>query len=134
MRALKKAAVLAAAFAGILWALSMGGAAEPNKQVGPDAKQWDKLVDRAITYLRTSQASDGSWSRDKSPGVTGVVLTGLLSTGRLSPDDPVAVRALQYVESLVNPKEAHIGGEHPKRPLHNYVTSSNVIALIAANA
>src|SRR5438132_3873976 len=133
MRALKKAAVLAAAFAGILWALSLGGAAEPNKQVGPDAKQWDKLVDRAITYLRASQAADGSWSRDKSPGVTGVVLTGLLSTGRLSPDDPLAVRALQYIESLVNPKAGHIAGKDPKPQLQNYVTSINVMGLSAAN-
>src|SRR5437870_4560983 len=133
MRALKKAAVLAAAFAGILWALSMGGAAEPNKQVGPNAKQWDQLVDRAIVYLKGSQASDGSWSRDKSPGVTGVVLTGVLSTGRLSPDDPTAVRALEYIESLVNPKAGHIAGKDPKPQLQNYVTSINVMALSAAN-
>src|SRR5205814_1293296 len=98
-----------------------------------DAKQWDQLVDRAIAYLRASQAGDGSWSRDKSPGVTGVVLTGLLSTGRLSPDDPSAVRALQYIESLVNPKAGHIAGKDPKVGLQNYVTSVNLMALSAAN-
>ncbi|HLJ97423.1 MAG TPA: prenyltransferase/squalene oxidase repeat-containing protein [Gemmataceae bacterium] len=133
MDALKKAVLLAAAFVGIGSTLSPSGGAEPNKHVGPDAKQWDKLVDRAIAYLRASQAADGSWSRDASPGVTGVVLTGLLSTGRLSPDDPMAVRALQYIESLVNSKAGHIAGKDPRPQLQNYVTSVNVMALSAAN-
>lgn len=133
MRARTNALLLALALAGAWWALSTSGAAEPKRHAGPDARQWDQLVDRASTYLRTSQASDGSWSRDKSPGVTGVVLTGLLSTGRLSQDDPVAVRALHYIESLVNPTARHIAGKDPKVQLQNYVTSVNVMALTAAN-
>jgi squalene-hopene/tetraprenyl-beta-curcumene cyclase len=133
MNVLKKASVTAAVLAGVLWALRAETAAEPNKQLGPNPKQWDQLVDRAITYLRASQAADGSFSRDKSPGVTGVVLTGLLSTGRLSPDDPMAVRVLQYIESLVNSKAGHIAGKDPKPQLQNYVTSVNVMALSAAN-
>jgi squalene-hopene/tetraprenyl-beta-curcumene cyclase len=133
MRALTKVAGTATALLGMMWALSGGGANEPSKQVGPDAKQWDKLVDRAITFLRASQAADGSWSRNMSPGVTGVILTGLLSTGRLSPDDPMALRALQYIESLVNPKAGHIAGKDPQPQLQNYVTSVNVMALSAAN-
>jgi squalene-hopene/tetraprenyl-beta-curcumene cyclase len=133
MRASKKAGLVAAAVAGIVWTLSTGGAAEPKKHIGPDARQWDQLVDKAVGYLKASQAQDGSWSRDKSPGVTGVVLTGLLSTGRLSPDDPVALHALQYIESLVNPTAGHIAGKDPKVQLQNYVTSVNVMALSAAN-
>jgi squalene-hopene/tetraprenyl-beta-curcumene cyclase len=133
MSSVKKAFLLAAAFAWIVSALATGGAADPKKHFGPDAKQWDQLVDRAITYLKTHQASDGSWSRDKSPGVSGVVLTGLLSTGRVSQDDPIALRALQYIESLVNPKAGHIAGKDPKVQLQNYVTSVNLMALSAAN-
>jgi squalene-hopene/tetraprenyl-beta-curcumene cyclase len=132
MSALEKATLTAVAFAG-LCALSVGGVAEPTKHVGPDAKQWDQIVDKAIAYLKTSQAADGSWSRDRSPGVTGVVLTGMLSTGRLSQDDAVAVNALKYIESLVNPKAGHIAGKDAKVQLQNYVTSVNLMALSAAN-
>jgi squalene-hopene/tetraprenyl-beta-curcumene cyclase len=133
MSALKKVILTVSALAVVSWAPCAGGAAEPNKPVGPDAKQWDQIVDKAIAYLKASQAGDGSWSRDKSPGVTGVVLTGLLSTGRVSQDDPVAVNALNYIESLVNPKAGHIAGQAPRVQLQNYVTSVNVMALTAAN-
>jgi squalene-hopene/tetraprenyl-beta-curcumene cyclase len=99
----------------------------------PDPKSWDQVVDRALDYLRGAQAKDGSWSEDKSPGITGVVLTGILSTGKLSLNDPMVVRALGYIESLVNTKEGHIAGQNPKVQLKNYVTSINVMALTKAN-
>jgi squalene-hopene/tetraprenyl-beta-curcumene cyclase len=133
MHTVKKAVLLAVSLAGVLWTLDLGEAANPNTGRGPDPKQWDQVVDRAIAYLKSTQASDGSWSRDRSPGVTGVVLTGLLSTGRVTPDDPVAVRALGYIESLVNPTSGHLAGNGAKVQLHNYVTSVNVMALSAAN-
>src|SRR6266852_3847327 len=101
--------------------------------LGPDGQQWNSTVDKAINYLKTSQAEDGSWSRDKSPGVTGVVLAGLLQTGKLSPDDPLAQRARKYIESLVNPTAGHIAGKDPQVQLQNYVTSVNVMALSLAN-
>jgi squalene-hopene/tetraprenyl-beta-curcumene cyclase len=107
--------------------------AEPADKTGPDPGHWNRTVDRAIDYLKTSQAEDGSWSRDKSPGVTGVVLTGLLHTGKVSSEDPIAERALKYIESLINPKAGHIAGKDAKVQLQNYVTSINVMALTAAN-
>jgi squalene-hopene/tetraprenyl-beta-curcumene cyclase len=100
---------------------------------GPAPKQWDTVVDRAINYLKSSQAEDGSWSREKSVGVTGVVLTGLLETGKVGPDDPLAERGLKYIESLVNPEAKHIAGKDAQVGLQNYVTSINVMALQAAN-
>jgi squalene-hopene/tetraprenyl-beta-curcumene cyclase len=133
MRTPKKAALLAFTIAGILCTSGTVGAADPKTRIGPDPKQWDQLVEKAITYLRTTQASDGSWSRDRSPGVTGVVLTGLLETGRVSQDDPMVVRGLGYIESLVNPASGHIAGKGARVQLQNYVTSVNVMALSAAN-
>ena len=50
------AAVLAVGAVGAL----VGGA-QPEKKVGPDPQQWDRMVDRAINYLKTSQSDDGSW-------------------------------------------------------------------------
>jgi squalene-hopene/tetraprenyl-beta-curcumene cyclase len=97
------------------------------------AGEWNQVVDKAIRYLKSAQAVDGSWSREKSPGITGVVLTGVLSTGKVNPDDQLVTKALGYIESLVNPRAGHIAGQDPKVQLQNYVTSVNVMALCAAN-
>jgi squalene-hopene/tetraprenyl-beta-curcumene cyclase len=98
-----------------------------------DAKAWTDTVDRAIAYLRSTQEPGGGWSTAASPGVTGVVLTGMLKTGRVTVDDPMAARALMYIEGLVNADKGHIAGKDPKLQLQNYVTSVNVMALVEAN-
>jgi squalene-hopene/tetraprenyl-beta-curcumene cyclase len=90
-------------------------------------------VDKAIGFLRTSQGPEGGWSVGRSPGVTGVVLTGMLSTGKVEAKDPTVEKGLRYIESLVNPKAGHIAGQDPKVQLQNYVTSVNVMALVAAD-
>src|SRR5713101_9342834 len=90
------------------------------------------MVDKAVEFLKTSQAEDGSWSEKRSPGVTGIVLTGLLRTGRVKADDPTAAKALAYIESLVNAKAGHIAGKDPVPQLQNYVTSVNLMALVEA--
>jgi squalene-hopene/tetraprenyl-beta-curcumene cyclase len=120
------------ACAALLAALAPGGD-RPTK-AGPqvDAASWNAVVDRAIAFLKAAQDDQGGWSTDKSPGVTGVVLTGLLRTGKVSPTDPMAAKALKYIESLVNPKARHIAGKGAKVQLQNYVTSINVMALSAA--
>src|ERR1700722_6140042 len=109
------------------WAL-----AQPR--IGPEPKQWEGAVDKALGFLKQSQDEQGSWSGKKSPGITGVVLTGALESGRLAPDDPMTTRALKYIESLINPKTKHIAGADPKVQLQNYVTCVNLMALKAANS
>ena len=47
----------------------------------------------------------------KSPGITGVVLTGLLRTGRVDGKDPMVETGLKYIESLINPQ----GGTHRRQ-------------------
>jgi squalene-hopene/tetraprenyl-beta-curcumene cyclase len=107
--------------------------ADADKRVGPESQEWNRVVDKGIHFLAASQGKDGSWSGDKNRGITGVVLTGLLKTGKVGPEDPMALRALQYIESLVNPQAGHIAGRDAKVQLQNYVTSVNVMALSAAN-
>jgi squalene-hopene/tetraprenyl-beta-curcumene cyclase len=102
-------------------------------KIGPDPQTWNKVVDNAVKYLKGTQQDSGGWSTDKTPGVTGVVLTGLLRTGRVTPKDPVAERALKYIEGLVDPEHKHIAGKGAKVQLQNYVTSINVMALVQAN-
>jgi squalene-hopene/tetraprenyl-beta-curcumene cyclase len=104
-----------------------------NAKVGPKAEEWNKVVDKGVAYLKKNQSRDGSWSGDKNPGVTGIVLTGMLQTGAVTADDPSAKQALKYIESLINVKAGHIAGQDPKVQLQNYVTSVNVMALVAAD-
>ncbi len=96
-------------------------------------QEWNRTVDKAVAYCKNSQSADGSWSGDKNPGVTGLVLTGLLKTGKIDKKDPMAEKALKYIESLINPKAGHIAGKDPKVQLQNYVTSVNIMALTAAD-
>ena len=101
-------------------------------KIGPDKKIWDTVAQNAAKYLRSTQDKKGGWSTDKTPGVTGIALPGLLKTGQPTPQDPVGQKALKYIESLVNAEKKHIAGNDPKVQLQNYVTSINVMALVEA--
>jgi len=105
------------------------GAQEPAKK--PTKAEWQAVVDRATKYLASRQVDKGGWSTDKSVGVTGVVVTGLLQCGA-SPDAEPAAKGLKYIESLINEKAGHIAGADPRVGLQNYVTSVNVMALTTA--
>lgn len=112
-------------------ALLTGGAAEERK-AADDSREWDRVVDKALAYLRTTQSADGSWSGQASPGITGVVLTGMLQTGKVTSKDPTIEKGLKYIETLINSKAGHIAGKDPRVGLQNYVTCVNVLALVAA--
>ncbi|MGL4552353.1 MAG: hypothetical protein ACRC33_14330 [Gemmataceae bacterium] len=93
---------------------------------------WDDTVDRAVGYYRKTQAADGSWGGKVSPGITGVVLTGLLKTGRVAKDDPMVEKALGFIEGLIS-DDGHLAGRGARAGLQNYVTSINVLALVAVD-
>src|SRR6478672_3329047 len=98
------------------------------------ADDWDAVADKAIAYLKNSQNADGSWGAPpRNRGVTGIVVTGLLQTGKVTPDDPMVAKALKFIESLIDTKAGHIAGKDAATGLQNYVTSINVMALQAAN-
>jgi squalene-hopene/tetraprenyl-beta-curcumene cyclase len=90
----------------------------------------DKLVDRAVEYLRTEgQAEDGSYAEYAGPGVTAVVTTGILRHGR-SPDDPVVARSLEYLEGFIQPD----GGIYRAGTfVRNYETSLALMCFAEAN-
>src|SRR5262249_32380717 len=102
--------------------LGLWTAAAGEGKLGPDPKTWDTVAKKAIDFLKSTQEKNGGWSTDKSPGVTGVALTGLLKAG-VSPKEPVAAKGLAFIENLVNPEKKHIAGKDPKVQLQNYVTS-----------
>ncbi|MFO0808499.1 MAG: prenyltransferase/squalene oxidase repeat-containing protein [Gemmataceae bacterium] len=95
-------------------------------------EQWAKAVERGVAYLKARQAEDGTWSKAASPGVTGIVLTGLLKCG-VAPDDPVVAKGLKFVESQVDETTGHIAGPNARLGLHNYGTCVNLTALALAD-
>ncbi len=116
----------------IAWALAVALAVMPFVQAADD-RTWDESVDRAVAYFRKAQGPDGSWGGKQNPGITGIVVTGLLHTGKVTAKDPMIEKALKYIESLIDPKTGHIAGKGARTGLLNYVTSVNVLALVAAD-
>ena len=89
-------------------------AAEPAAAPPADAKTYQQSVDRAIQFLKSKQAADGSFSGRSGPGVTAVVTTGLMRVG-LGPDDPMVAKALKYLQSFVQPD----GGIYKPKDRHS---------------
>jgi squalene-hopene/tetraprenyl-beta-curcumene cyclase len=104
-------------------------AAEPAARSAVEATLYQTTVNKAINFLRTSQAVDGSYSAEAGPAVTALVATAVLKTGR-SPDDPVVAKALKYVERFVRPD----GGIYAQGSSHqNYETCVAIQCFTAAN-
>jgi squalene-hopene/tetraprenyl-beta-curcumene cyclase len=103
-----------------------GGADEPA--AGAKAKI-AAVREKAIEFLRTSQSADGSWTTNRSPGISGLVVAGLLDNG-VSPDDPTLQKAFQNLSSYV---QADGGIYSPQSDLRNYETCIALLAFQAAN-
>ena len=97
----------------------------------PTRAEWQSVVDQAVAALRKSQDDNGGWSTAKNIGVSGIVVKALIDCG-VGPEVESTAKGLKYIESLINEKEGHIAGDNPKDGLKNYVTSVNLMALVAA--
>jgi squalene-hopene/tetraprenyl-beta-curcumene cyclase len=87
------------------------------------------MTARAVAFLRGRQAADGQWSADrKEPGITALVVTALLRSGRVTANEPVVTRALGHLEGFVSP----LGGL-PDAPHANYSTAIAMLAFKAAS-
>ena len=94
----------------------------------PTAKDAQALIAKAMAFLNTQQAADGSFSAKRAgPGITAVVVAALLRSGQ-SAKEPVCERGLQYLEKSVKKD----GGIYDKS-LANYTTSVGVMAFKEAN-
>ncbi len=95
---------------------------------GVDSQQLKEVLEKTADYLKSHQGADGSFSpRVAGPGVTAVVVAGMLRCG-FRIDDPVVARGLAYLEKSVKKD----GGIYDKG-LANYTTSVAVMALHEAN-
>ncbi len=78
-----------------------------QQPVGPDPKAYQAAVEKAVAYLQTAQAADGSFSKQNGPAITALVASGLLRLGR-TPSDPIVAKSLKFIEGFVQPT----GGIH----------------------
>ena len=87
------------------------------------------LVAKAVAYLKPRQGADGGWSTGAEPGITALVLTALLRSGRVATNEPEVGRALAYLEKFVGDD-----GGFSKAAHANYTTAIALIAFRQADA
>lgn len=97
--------------------------------VGPDASGLAKSREKAINFLKSSQATGGHWTAPDSPGISGLVAYSLLLSG-VPASDPVLDGALKHLSSFVQPD----GGIYvPKSHHGNYETAISLMVFHEAN-
>ncbi len=95
-----------------------------------DGPALDELASKATTFLKSRQKADGTWSVEKGPGITALVVTALLRSKQATPNEPVIVKGLGYLEGLISPKSGGLA----EGPNSNYVTSIALMAFHEANS
>jgi hypothetical protein len=116
------------------WGISPAFAQEPagvaSEKVAVSSADRQAMIDRAVGFLRKSQAEDGSFSSQGGPGVTGLVVASALSVG-VTASDPVVAKGLAYLVAT----RREDGGLYAKGSRHaNYETCLAMMALDRANA
>src|SRR4051812_42156630 len=86
-------------------------------------------ISKAADYFKQAQTKDGSFSSSSGPGITAIVGTALLRSGR-TPQDPVVSKILKYLEGNVRDD----GGIYQKGGNHqNYETCLAIMCFQEAN-
>src|SRR5579883_2852599 len=104
------------------------GASVAAQAAAPQPESAAKLIERGIAFLRPRQDAKGGWSTQREPGVTALVVTALLRSGQVTPEDPAVTRALAYLEGFIGPN-----GGLSEAPHANYTTSIALVAFQEAN-
>ena len=82
---------------------------------------------KAVAFLRPRQG-DGSWSGEREPGITALVVTAMLRTGQVAPEDPAITKGLTFLQKYIGPK-----GGLSEAPHSVYTTSVALMAFHEAN-
>ena len=93
-----------------------------------DAADATALAAKAVAFLRPRQGKDGSWSGSREPGITALVVTAMLRTGQIAPEDPAITKGLTFLEKFIGPK-----GGLSEAPHSVYTTSVALMAFHEAN-
>jgi squalene-hopene/tetraprenyl-beta-curcumene cyclase len=111
--------------AGLISLTAWGARGVAAADLGADA---DALAGKAVSFLRPRQGKDGSWSGNREPGITALVVTAMLRTGRIAPEDPAITKGLAFLEKYIGPK-----GGLSEAPHSVYTTSVALMAFHEAN-
>lgn len=121
--------VLSVCFAGMFVISLIWGNSLNAQTVGPRADDLAKSRQKAINFLKTSQAEGGHWTSPESPGVSGLVLYSLLLSG-VPASDPAVAKGLKHLESFTQSD----GGIYAAKGNHgNYETAIVLMAFQQAN-
>lgn len=97
--------------------------------VGPNRESLQKSRERAVNFLKASQAKEGYWTSPDALGISGLITYSLLLSG-VPASDPQIDAALKYLTSHIQPD----GGIYlPKSNHGNYETSICMLALEVIN-
>jgi squalene-hopene/tetraprenyl-beta-curcumene cyclase len=111
----------------VLGALALLGRAGARAQDDP-AATLDGAIRKGAEFLRPRQEDNGGWSTTRNePGITALVLTGLLRSRSATPAEPVITKGLAYLEQFLRP-EGGFEGSHA-----NYTTCIALMAFKEAN-
>jgi squalene-hopene/tetraprenyl-beta-curcumene cyclase len=92
-------------------------------------QQMAAMVERGMTFLESAQAEDGSFSSNTGTGVTSLVATALVRSGR-TPSDPSVAKSLSFLEQRVHDD----GGIYQEGSTHrNYETCLAITCFAEAN-
>jgi squalene-hopene/tetraprenyl-beta-curcumene cyclase len=110
-------------------ALPLAAMANQPPANGLSKAELQRVVDRGVAYFEQAQADDGSWSAGSGPGITAIVASALLRSGR-TVEDPMVARALEYLEG----HRRDDGGIYQEGSRYkNYETSLAMVAFQDAN-
>ena len=97
--------------------------------VQTDATQLKETVERGLSFLRQSQAADGTFSIKAGPGITALAITAAIRCGEPI-DSPMVSKGLAALETFVKPD----GGIYGNGRLTNYETCIGILCFVEANA
>ena len=84
------------------------------------AQSVDEMQQKAIQFLEVTQAADGSWTSPDAVGITGLVTTSLLMSGKTT-EHPLVRKGLDFIVASQQPT----GGIHAAASRHqNYETNT----------
>jgi len=113
--------VSAGLMASIICASAM---AEPSEH-----RKLAPVVERAVAFLATTQAEDGSYSSHAGTGITSLIATSLMRHGR-SPADPLVAKSLAFLEQQLRKN----GGIYQQGSRYrNYETCLAILCFQKAN-
>lgn len=96
-----------------------------------DDEHWQKAqqcIAKAITFLQTTQADDGSWTSKPGPAITALVVHGMLDQPEIDASNPYVARGIKFILS-----KCQEDGSIHSGILQNYNTAICLSALSRVN-